>query len=318
MGNLKVKAALALLACLSCVLVGCGGSGGSASGSTGSEGGGAAQDTSGPAYELPASINAADYAGSIATADGEAFIDASNAALGYVGASAVSPSRLKFQVIKDGTSYNYDMEGDGTPLICPLNMGDGSYEFRIMENTSGNNYVELLGDSAAVTLQSEFEPFLRPNVFCQFTNDSACVAQARLLAAHAQNEGEVVKVIYDWLVENITYDKSKAAELATTTGYIPIPDETFSSKTGICFDYASLAAAMFRSLNIPCQIITGYVSPDNIYHAWNMIYIDGKWVGAHITVDPDQWTRIDVTFAAGGADTSQVGDGSAYTDRYVY
>lgn len=308
-----------LAAAAVCVaLAGCSGgaSGGAgAAGGTGGAGGSSEGETSGPPYTEPSSINGATFDASTA---GSATIDISNVALGYVGAAATNSSRLKFQVIKGGTSYNYDMPGDGTPVICPINMGDGSYEFRIMQNTSGNNYVQVQSSTAQVTLENEFEPFLRPNIFCEFTDSSACVAQARRLAADAQNEGDVVRAVYSWMVDTITYDKAKAQQLANTTGYIPNPDNTLNSKSGICFDYASLAAAMFRSLDIPCQIVTGYVSPDNIYHAWNMIYIDGSWIAAQISVDADQWTRIDVTFAAGGADSQLIGDGSNYTERYIY
>jgi len=48
-----------------------------------------------------------------------------------------------------------------------------------------------------------------------------------------------------------------------------------------------------------------------------MIYIDGRWVSAQITVNPDTWTRVDLTFAAAGAGGT-IGDGTTYTDRYVY
>ena len=77
---------------------------------------------------------------------------------------------------------------------------------------------------------------------------------------------------------------------------------TLASGTGICFDYASLGAAMLRSLGIPCQVITGYVSPDDVYHAWNMVYIDGEWISVEISIKPNSWTRVDLTFAASGAD----------------
>ncbi|MEF2594494.1 MAG: transglutaminase-like domain-containing protein [Eggerthellaceae bacterium] len=186
-----------------------------------------------------------------------------------------------------------------------------------MQNTSGNNYVEIASASAQVTLASEFEPYLRPNQFCDYDDASACVTQARSLAAGAANEGDVVRSIYQWVVDNIAYDYDKAAELATVTGYIPDPDRTYEERTGICFDYASLAAAMLRSLGIPCQVVTGYVAPDALYHAWNMVYIDGSWVSVEFSIQPDTWTRMDLTFAAAGAgDTT--GDGTGYTDRYRY
>ena len=187
-----------------------------------------------------------------------------------------------------------------------------------MRNTSGNSYVRLFGTNKEVALEDPFEPFLRPTVYCDYTGESACVEQARQLASEAANEGDVVRSIYDWMVENIDYDKEKAAVIANATGYVPDPDATISSGLGVCFDYASLAAAMFRSLGIPCQIVTGYVSPQDVYHAWNMIYIDGTWVCARISVEADQWTRIDLTFAAGDAGPDNAGDGISYTNRYIY
>ena len=303
----------ALLLCCAVVafaLIGCGG--GSQAGATGDEG-----STDGPAYEEPASIQPAafDVAAAIASSGGS--IDVSHVADGYVAASATNAARLKFQVICGDGSYNYDLPGDGTPIVCPLNMGDGAYAFRIMQNTSGNNYVEIASASAQVTLASEFEPYLRPNQFCDYDDASACVTQARSLAAGAANEGDVVRSIYQWVVDNIAYDYDKAAELATATGYIPDPDRTYEERTGICFDYASLAAAMLRSLGIPCQVVTGYVAPDALYHAWNMVYIDGSWVSVEFSIQPGTWTRMDLTFAAAGAgDTT--GDGTGYTDRYRY
>ena len=144
-----------------------------------------------------------------------------------------------------------------------------------------------------------------------------CAIDTSQLAQGAANQGDVVRNIYQWVVDNITYDHDKAAQLASATGYVPDPDATLASGTGICFDYASLGAAMLRSLGIPCQVITGYVSPDDVYHAWNMVYIDGEWISVEISIKPNSWTRVDLTFAASGA-ASTIGDGTSYTDRYTY
>ena len=98
---------------------------------------------------------------------------------------------------------------------------------------------------------------------------------------------------------------------------MPYPDETLQSGKGICFDYASLGAAMLRSQGIPAKIVTGTVSPQGIYHAWIMVNIDGTWQSARFSVSPNTWSRIDLTFAATGGGAN-VGDGESYTDRYVY
>lgn len=103
------------------------------------------------------------------------------------------------------------------------------------------------------------------------------------------------------------------------TGYVPDPDQTLSSGKGICFDYASLAAAMLRSQGIPAKVITGYVSGGAVYHAWNMIYLkESGWITVEIKAPANEWERIDLTFAANGADETTIGDGTDYVDRYVY
>ncbi|WP_315897690.1 transglutaminase-like domain-containing protein [Xiamenia xianingshaonis] len=274
-------------------------------------------ETSGPAYSAPAAVEEPIVA-EAPKDEPQCAIDASCASKGYVSAAAVNSARLKLQVSSGDMSYNYDLPGDGTPIVAPLNMGNGDYEIRIMQNTQGNNYVEIAAEPVSVALDSEFEPYLRPNQFCNYRNDSQAVAKARELAAGAANQGDVVRAVYSYIVQNVTYDTQKAKELADATGYVPNPDETLATEKGICFDYASLAAAMLRSLGIPCQIVTGYVSPDNIYHAWNMVYIDGSWSCLGYNIGPNAWTRMDLTFAASDGGTSEIGDGTNYTDRYVY
>lgn len=309
-------AALFACAALCLATVGCGGSSGGGIGS--GNGGSGDGTTEGPAYQLPESVAVASFNASSAVGGNGALIDLSSLDQGCVSASATNQSRLKFQVVNGSMSYNYDLPGDGTPITCPLNMGNGTYTFRVMQNTSGSNYVEIASASATVTSGTDLEPFLRPNVYCNYTQDSACVALARELAADAQNQGDVLRAVYTWISQNITYDESKAASLANATGYVPDPDATLSEGSGICFDYVSLGAAMLRSLGIPCKIITGYVSPDGIYHAWNMVYLDGSWISAHVSVQAGTWSRIDLTFAAAGGSTSYAGDGTTYTERYTY
>ena len=136
-----------------CFLSGCGGGGSQGESST-----------SGPAFEAPATSATAQFSKAVVSGRGAA-IDTSSVADGYVAAEATSSSRLKFQVTKGDVSYNYDMPNNGTPVICPINMGNGLYTFRVMQNTSGSNYVEILSTDLQVNVTTEFEPFIRPNVF---------------------------------------------------------------------------------------------------------------------------------------------------------
>ncbi len=187
------------------------------------------------------------------------------------------------------------MPQDGTPIACPLALGDGPYTVRIMRNTSGNNYVELCSVDIDVALTSEFAPFLHPNVYCSYTASSSCVAKARELVEGCENQGRPYARSAPTSVDNVAYDDDKAAKpQAIPPATSPDPDETLQSGKGVCFDYASLGAAMLRSQGIPAKIVTGTVSPQGIYHAWIMVNIDGTWQSARFSVSPNTAHRPDL------------------------
>lgn len=248
---------------------------------------------------------------------GNVKVDLSAVSQGYVAVSCTANNRLKFQVIKDDATYNYDMESDGTPAIFPLQCGDGTYEFHVMENVTGTKYAQLYSNTCDVKLSDEFQPFIRPSNYVNYTRESKCVKKAEELAADAGDALGLVQKVYEYVCTSVTYDKAKAKGIQK--GYIPDPDETFTSGKGICFDYASMVAAMLRSQGIPTKVIFGYVAPKDLYHAWNMFYTkDTGWVTVKYEVKGNNWNRLDLTFAANGADGDFIGDGTNYTDVSCY
>lgn len=243
-------------------------------------------------------------------------LDTSALEEGVVAVSAQSDNRLKFQIVHGEGKYNYDLPKDGQAAVFPLNMGDGSYTFRLMEQVGESKYACTWSECREVAMKDDFQPFLRPSQMVDYNTESMCVIKASQLAADCEKDIDVASAIYDYLVKNIRYDHEKAT--AVQPGYLPSPDETLQTGKGICFDYAALAAAMMRSLGIPCKLITGYVG-DEIYHAWNSFYIhDQGWVTVEIKAPANQWKRVDITFAAGGLDPKELDDDSRYTARYTY
>ena len=306
---LFVVSVILLVLCMS----GCGGGGGDSSGG-GSSGGKDSKKEAG--YKAPKFKDASFNEGEAQEGNGAA-IDLSSADEGYVAVSANSGSRLKFQVIKGDDTYTYDIDSDGTPSVFPLQCGDGTYQFKVMENIVDNKYAEMYTTSKDVSLKNEFQPFLRPSDYVDYSKKSECVEKAKEIAAKAESEVDVVAGVYDYVCKNVTYDDEKAATVQS--GYLPDPDETMRTGKGICFDYASLAAALLRSQGIPCKVVFGYVAPDDLYHAWNMFYTkETGWVTVGFEVDKKNWTRMDLTFSANGADSEFIGDGSHYSDVYVY
>ena len=268
------------------------------------------------AYQTPEFRDAAFHPESALSGD-RVQLDISGLSQGYVAVSATSTQKLKFQVLKDDLTYTYDLKSDGTPGIFPVQSGDGNYRFRVMENVVDTKYSELYSFTCDVWLQDEFQPFLRPSTYVNYTQDSACVRKAAEFAAGAADELELVKAIYDYVCSTVTYDRDKASSVKS--GYLPDPDETMSTGKGICFDYAALAASMLRSQGIPTRMIFGYVAPNGLYHAWNMFYTpQSGWVTVSFEVKGQDWTRMDLTFSANGADANFIGDGSNYSDVYFY
>lgn len=198
------------------------------------------------------------------------YIDTSCANEGYVAVSAASNNKLIFQVIKEKEIYNYNIENNSNPSIIPLQCGNGIYTFRVMENVYEKKYKTAYELTEEVKLINEFEPFLHPNDYIQFNKNSECVKVANKLAENTESDIEIIENVYKYICDNIEYDTEKAKIIKKI--YNPDLDEILTNKKGICFDYASLAAGMLRSQGIPTKLVMGYLEPDDLYHAWNMVY----------------------------------------------
>ena len=259
----------------------------------------------------------ASYHGELAAYPGDVQMDLTALEDGYLGVSARSDKRLKFQVMKGDLTYTYDLANNGTPAIFPLQCGDGEYRLRVMENIVDSKYAELYAIYVSAVLSDENAPFLRPSAYVNYSRNSDCVKKAQELAQTAGTPLGLVSRVYEYVCKSVRYDTQLAQTVKS--GYLPVPDNTMKTGKGICFDYAALSAAMLRSQGVPTKMVFGYVAPDNLYHAWNMFYTEETgWVTAKFEVTGDSWVRLDLTFAANGANDQFIGDGSNYSDIYYY
>lgn len=304
-----------LLSAVFLFLSACGGGGGSeAAAETGKDT--ASEEETVERYEVP-KFKGAQFHEDEAEGNYEVLVDTSRSSKGFFGVHCTSDKKIKVQVFKDDEVYTYDLV-TGKDQIYPFQLGDGTYTIKIMKNIADTKYSELYATSVNVSLENEFEPFLRPNQYADYTAESDCVKKAGELAAEAADANEFITNVFDFVCKTVKYDKPKAANIQS--GYIPDPDETMNTGEGICIDYASLAAAMLRSQGIPTKIIFGYVGEDgNLYHAWNMFYTEETgWVAVKFEVKEGEWNRLDLTFSANGADSKYIGDGSNYLDVFLY
>ncbi len=217
-------------------------------------------------------------------------VDVSNAAEGYIMARCTgADSRIKVRLVHGEEHYDYDLRRDGVYEVYPLQMGSGSYEFTVYQNVSGNKYRPIFNGSFTADMPDVDRVFVYPNQYVWYTDDEDTVKLSYDLCDGLTDATEKAQRIYDYLVWYLSYDDDKADQVknGTLTNYIPSVDEILELKKGICFDYAAVLASMCRAQGIPVRLVIGYVRPGDIYHAWNSVYLDGKWVWMDATFGPN-------------------------------
>ena len=273
-----------------------------------------------PASPSPPRISSVSSPGtSTFTAENIVF-DYSNSGKGYVSVDYSGKTRLKL-LLKLGTSqFDYDIyPGRGIQYIT-LAQGSGSYNVEIYEMLDNGKFINSVNESFTASIADEINMFTYRNFYVEFNENSACVAKASEVCAGCASDLDKIAAVFKYVTDNITYDKQKASSV--TSGYIPDPDKVLAEKKGICFDYASLTAAMLRSQGVPTRLITGYANP-NIYHAWNEVYVPNTgWITVEIMLDGTGFKRIDATFYASAANKQSFADyianSSNYSNVYIY
>lgn len=248
-------------------------------------------------------------------------MDASNSNQGYVMVKyAGSNSKVKVQITKaSGTTYSYNINAKNAYEVFPLTEGNGAYSVKVFENLSGTKYAQVFSQDINVALANQFLPFLYPNQYVNFTAGSTTVKKGAEITKGITDDLKKVETIYDYVVDNITYDKAKAASVQS--GYLPSVDSVLASKKGICFDYGAVMATMLRSQGIPSKLVVGYTG--DVYHAWINIYTkESGWVDGMIFFDGKKWQLMDPTFASSAKKSESImkyiGDGTNYKAKYVY
>jgi transglutaminase-like putative cysteine protease len=119
-----------------------------------------------------------------------------------------------------------------------------------------------------------------------------------------------VQAICDYVHRHIVFGYQHAR--MTRTAF-----EAFYDKTGVCRDYAHLAVAFCRCMNIPARYCTGYLSDVGVppphapmdFAAWFEAFLDGQWY----TFDARNNTpRIGRILIARGRDASDVAISSTF------
>ena len=135
------------------------------------------------------------------------------------------------------------------------------------------------------------------NTYAICSNEKNITAIAKSITQNTNTDYEKALKIHDWVCENIYYDSDSISENSNDAPYVA--SDVLKNGRAVCLGYANLYAALCRSSGIPCNVVKGYslgVNGSNkkwqltdeeseANHAWNEVYVDGRWVIVDTTWD---------------------------------
>ncbi len=175
-----------------------------------------------------------------------------------------------------------------------LSLGQGSYRmdiYRTEEHVDNVMFEELyVMASYYITNHDTRDPDLVPSEMVE-SEHPEIVALAQQITGGVTTDHQKSRLIHDWVAENINYD---AATFLSGGDRMDTALETLRGRLTDCDGYARLNVALHRAVGIKARVIVGTVIDDdsgetwasmdleNPNHAWNEIYVDGRWM----TQDP--------------------------------
>jgi hypothetical protein len=214
------------------------------------------------------------------------YFDTGDLSKGLLHISYDGGGKVKVMIQKGDTNYTYDLNSEGKKETFPLQLGNGSYKVSLYKNTTGSYYKLLASETIQLNMKDPNAVYLTSIQTINWNVDSKAVGKAVELTKDTPDPREKARILWNYMVRNHFYDYGKLAKLAP--GYIPVIDQTFLDKTGICYDFSALYAAMLRSQGTPAKLVKGYAPKNAVgYHAWNEVYDaeQKKWVVIDSTYD---------------------------------
>ncbi len=187
----------------------------------------------------------------------------------------------------------------GSPnRLIRFNAPPGPLNIRYLANV---DVLRALPDPAAREvpvgeLPAEVLPYLVASRYCEsdILFPVACHEFGHMRPGYAR-----VQSICEWIRQNIEYKVGTSHALSTAR-------DALEAKTGVCRDFAHIAIAFCRALNIPARFVTGYAKyadPPPDFHAVFEVYLDGAWY----LFDPTELSPVaDMVRIGMGRDASEV------------
>ena len=212
-------------------------------------------------------------------------IDLSHATDGYFSVyyDSIPETKMKIGVTHAGKTvfYNYT---PGKEASYALEQGNGTYTITLYRNISGTTYQQVDQKNADVTLKSALAPYLTSTMEITYSSEDTVGQTAAALCDGLTDDADKIVAIHNYIAGNFCYNTAFAQSVrkGLVKNYTPDTNRILSEKTGVCYDFSALFAAMCRSQGIPCTVEKGYTSIG--YHAWNRVWVNDSWVALDLTV----------------------------------
>lgn len=128
------------------------------------------------------------------------------------------------------------------------------------------------------------------------SNSNSIISIAEQLTQGIDSDYDKALALHDWICSYMYYDVDSLSSPETPQYYAT---DIVQTRKAVCLGFATLMAALCRSINIPCNVVSGYalgVGSDNAWtdetivtdeqnHAWNEVYVDNRWIIVDTTWD---------------------------------
>lgn len=144
-------------------------------------------------------------------------------------------------------------------------------------------------------LEQEFQGILQRKYEVLDANISDSIIEvAKEVTAKGETEEEKARLLYNWVGTRIQYDWDKVKQYEEKRIWKEqTPDDTFTTRKGVCIDYSRLYAVMAKAAGLDTKIVTGTGLDGrggSGAHAWNEVWIE----------EQKAWIPLDTTWASSG------------------
>ncbi len=150
-----------------------------------------------------------------------------------------------------------------------------SYDSLVRVSTLPENHSGVGPQLPVASLPLEVLRYAMPSRYCD-SDKLYDFANVRFLSLPAGPRR--VQAIFDWVHQNIEYRAGSGSPTISVS-------EVIAQGFGVCRDFAHVAVALCRCLNIPARYVTGYVPDVGVYdpgtpmdfHAYAEVWLGDRW-----------------------------------------